>query len=77
MRGPCPFPTHGTLRFLRSALPFRGTDHDAPLIVCGGPSYQVSATGHAALPGEAATPAKAAAIVVSNLPSKEPAETGT
>ncbi|MEU1690037.1 DUF6193 family natural product biosynthesis protein [Streptomyces hirsutus] len=69
LRGLYPFPTHGTLHFLRSAPPWSGSDHDdVPFIVYGGPPYQVYAAGYAALLGEVATPAEAAALVVSHLP---------
>ncbi|MEU9446909.1 hypothetical protein AB0D42_40080 [Streptomyces sp. NPDC048304] len=34
LRGRCPFPTHGTLHFLRSAPPWSGSDpDDVPFIV--------------------------------------------
>ncbi|MEU6417306.1 DUF6193 family natural product biosynthesis protein [Streptomyces spiralis] len=69
LRGLFPFPTHGTLHFLRSAPPWSGSDHDdVPFIVYGGPPYQVYSAGYAALLGEVATPAEATALVVNNLP---------
>ncbi|MEU0957199.1 DUF6193 family natural product biosynthesis protein [Streptomyces niveus] len=71
LRGLYPFPTHGTLHFLGSAPPWSGSDHDdVPFIVYGGLPYQVYAAGYLALLGEVATPAEAAALVVSNLPPR-------
>ncbi|GAB2744457.1 DUF6193 family natural product biosynthesis protein [Streptomyces bullii] len=71
LRGLYPFPSHGALHFLRSAPPCHESDHDdVPFIVYGGPPYQVYAAGYAALLGEVATPAEAAALVVSNLPPR-------
>ncbi|MFF8835676.1 DUF6193 family natural product biosynthesis protein [Streptomyces sp. NPDC015130] len=64
-----PFPTHGTLRFLRSAPPWSGSDHDVPSIGYGGPPYKVYSADYDLL-GEAATPAEAAALVVSNVPPR-------
>jgi hypothetical protein len=64
-----PFPTHGTLRFLRAAPPpFRESDSDLPLVICGEPPYKVYAFVYAKFLGEAATPEEAAALLVEHLP---------
>ncbi|MET7702029.1 DUF6193 family natural product biosynthesis protein [Streptomyces sp. NPDC005485] len=63
-----PFPSHGTLKLLRSGPPFDGTHRDdLPYVICDGPPYKVNAI-HRGLLGEAATPREAAALVVAHLP---------
>ncbi|MEU4066184.1 DUF6193 family natural product biosynthesis protein [Streptomyces wedmorensis] len=65
-----PFPTHGTLRFLRSAPPWAELNHDdLPFILYGGPPYKIYTSGYADLLGEAGTPKEAAALVVRHLSS--------
>lgn len=69
LRNLYPFPTHGTLHFLRSAPPWADPNQDdLPFILYGGPPFEVYASAYATLLGEAATPAEAAALVVSHLP---------
>ncbi|WP_432120055.1 DUF6193 family natural product biosynthesis protein [Streptomyces sp. bgisy032] len=69
LRGLYPFPAHGTLRFLRSAPPWREpVQDDLPFILFGGPPYKVYSPGYADLLGESATPGEAAALVVRHLP---------
>ncbi|OZV80188.1 hypothetical protein CA850_15955 [Micromonospora echinospora] len=69
LRALFPFPTHGTLRFLRTAPPRQSEEIDSlPFIVCGEPPYQVYAAGYSELLGTAATPEEAAALVVAHLP---------
>jgi Family of unknown function (DUF6193) len=64
-----PFPTHGTLRFLRSAPPRPAMQaDDLPFIVCDGPPYKVYADLYAVLIGEATTAEEAAWLVVAHLP---------
>ena len=65
-----PWPSHGTLKFRRSAPSWdhRAPD-DLPFIVCSGPPYKVYSTGYATFLGEADTPAEAAVLVVAHLPS--------
>ncbi|MFB7397760.1 DUF6193 family natural product biosynthesis protein [Streptomyces sp. NPDC056191] len=69
LRGFYPWPSHGTLKFLRSAPPWHGDHDDLPFIVCGGPPYKVYTSGYTSLLGEAATPEGAAAVVVAHLPA--------
>ncbi|MEV0485325.1 DUF6193 family natural product biosynthesis protein [Streptomyces sp. NPDC050508] len=70
LRALYPFPTHGTLRFLRGTPPWREPNHDdLPFILYGGPPYEVYTSGYGELLGEAGTPAEAAALVVSHLPT--------
>ncbi|MFJ8746552.1 DUF6193 family natural product biosynthesis protein [Embleya sp. NPDC127516] len=70
LRSLYPWPSHGTLKFLRSAPPWDRSDpDDLPFIVCGGPPYKVYSTGYTTLLGEADTPEEAAALVVAHLPS--------
>ncbi|MET8703792.1 DUF6193 family natural product biosynthesis protein [Kitasatospora sp. NPDC004723] len=70
LRSLYPWPSHGTLKFLRSAPSWDRSDpDDLPFIVCGGPPYKVYSTGYATLLGEADTPEEAAALVVAHLPS--------
>lgn len=71
LRALYPFPTHGTLHFLRSAPPWdpSGRD-DLPFILAGAPPYRVYASGYAELLGEGATPEAAAALAVANLPQE-------
>ncbi|MFE5486641.1 DUF6193 family natural product biosynthesis protein [Streptomyces sp. NPDC056527] len=77
LRSLYPFPTHGTLRFLRSAPPsLEPGQDDLPSISYGGPPYKVYASGYADLLGEVATPAEAAALVVRHLPGNVVAESG-
>ncbi|UUU36382.1 DUF6193 family natural product biosynthesis protein [Streptomyces sp. CA-210063] len=77
LRALYPFPTHGTLHFLRSAPPWPDSDHDeAPFILYGGPPYQVYSSRYTDLLGECATPAEAAALVVSHLPAHAGGEPG-
>ncbi|MER5781519.1 DUF6193 family natural product biosynthesis protein [Streptomyces mobaraensis] len=67
-----PFPTHGTLHFLRSAPPWDEPDEDGlPFILYAGPPYAVYTPGYADLLGKAATLAEAVALVVSRLPPVE------
>ncbi|MET7575303.1 DUF6193 family natural product biosynthesis protein [Streptomyces sp. NPDC005492] len=69
LRSLYPFPTHGTLHFLRSAPPWADLNYDdLPFIVCGGPPYRVYSSGYVGLLGKTETPAEAAALVVSHLP---------
>nr|WSZ12059.1 DUF6193 family natural product biosynthesis protein [Streptomyces canus] len=63
-----PFPTHGTLHFLRSAPPWRKPGN-LPLIACSGPPHKVYPSGYAALLGEGTTAEEAAALVVAHLPT--------
>ncbi|WP_200304101.1 DUF6193 family natural product biosynthesis protein [Streptomyces adelaidensis] len=70
LRALYPFPTHGTLAFLRCAPPpWPGPGRGLPFILYGGPPYEVYSAGYAELLGEVATPAEAAALVVSHLPA--------
>ncbi|MEU7841101.1 DUF6193 family natural product biosynthesis protein [Micromonospora sp. NPDC049114] len=65
-----PLPTHGTLKFFRTArppYPAVRTD-DLPFIVGGGPPYQVYTPGYGRLLGEATTAAEAVELVVASLP---------
>ncbi|WP_406349265.1 DUF6193 family natural product biosynthesis protein [Streptomyces sp. NBC_00144] len=65
-----PFPTHGTLHFLRAVPPpWPESDRDRlPFIVCGGPPYKIYTTGYGDVLGEAATPEEAAELLVAHLP---------
>ncbi|MEU2180877.1 DUF6193 family natural product biosynthesis protein [Streptomyces thermolilacinus] len=77
LRGLYPFPTHGTLRFLRSAPPWHGPDHDdLPFIVYGVPPYKVYSSGYADLLGEVATPEEAAALAAGHVAADAVMETG-
>jgi hypothetical protein len=70
LRALYPFPTHGTLKFLRSGPPFDGTHRDdLPYIICSGPPYAVHAIHRGAL-GKGATPEEAVALVVTHLPAE-------
>lgn len=77
LRGLYPWPSHGTLKFLRSGPPWEVdlgapplvTFDDLPFIVCDEPPYQVYTTGYTDLLGEASTAEEAVAIVVSHLPA--------
>ncbi|MEU2511544.1 DUF6193 family natural product biosynthesis protein [Streptomyces syringium] len=72
LRGLYPFPTHGTLHFLRSAPPWLEPGHDdLPFILYDGPPYKVYSSGYADLLGQVATPAEAAALAVRHLPTNE------
>jgi hypothetical protein len=69
-----PFPTHGTLRFFRSAwppFPAVPTD-DLPFIVCGCPPYKVFTAGYGQLVGEARTAEEAVKLLVASLPNLAP-----
>lgn len=69
LRGFYPWPSHGTLKFLRSGPPWGDTPQDdLPFIVCWGPPYKVYTSRYTILLGEAATPEEAAALVVAHLP---------
>ncbi|MFF5366510.1 DUF6193 family natural product biosynthesis protein [Streptomyces sp. NPDC013187] len=77
LRSLYPFPTHGTLHFLRGAPPWNEPGHDGlPFILYGGPPYKVYSSGYAELLGEAATPAEAAALAVAHLPEQVVTESG-
>ncbi|WP_369281319.1 DUF6193 family natural product biosynthesis protein [Streptomyces sp. DH37] len=68
----CPFPAHGTSRFPRSAPLGSGLHHDdLPVLLYGGPPYEVRTSGYADLPGEAEAPAEAVAPVVGHPPRSE------
>nr|GID85158.1 hypothetical protein Ade03nite_40820 [Actinoplanes derwentensis] len=70
LRALFPRPSHGTLRFYRTAWSWPDTPaHDLPLIACGGPPYQVISAGYERIIGLAATAEEAAELVVENLPS--------
>ncbi|MFI2511645.1 DUF6193 family natural product biosynthesis protein [Streptomyces sp. NPDC018972] len=70
LRGLYPFPTHGTLHFLRSAPPWLEPGHDdLPFILYGGPPYKVYSSGYTDLLGEVATPSEAAALAARHLPA--------
>ncbi|MEU7043574.1 DUF6193 family natural product biosynthesis protein [Streptomyces varsoviensis] len=73
LRGLYPWPSRGTLEFLRSAPSSAGNHDDLPFIVSGGPSYMVYTSGYTTLLGELATPEEAAALVVARLPGDSPA----
>ncbi|MEV6539155.1 DUF6193 family natural product biosynthesis protein [Streptomyces sp. NPDC051665] len=69
LRGLYPFPTHGTLRFLRAAPPWTEPNRDdLPFILCGEPPYKVYTSDYADLLGQSDTPAGAVALVVDQLP---------
>jgi hypothetical protein len=69
LRSLYPWPSHGTLKFLRSAPSWAEDHDDLPFIVCGRPPYKVYASRYAILLGEAATPEEAAALLVAHLPT--------
>ncbi|MEU5549848.1 DUF6193 family natural product biosynthesis protein [Micromonospora sp. NPDC047793] len=69
-----PFPTHGSLHFLRAAPPWEPEDKALVLIVCGEPPYRVYTAGYDQLLGLAATPEEAVALVVAHLPEASAAE---
>ncbi|MFE7115266.1 DUF6193 family natural product biosynthesis protein [Streptomyces sp. NPDC057654] len=68
LRSLYPWPSHGILKFLRSAPSSAGNDDNLPFIVCGKPPYTVYTSGYTTLLGEVATPEEAAALVVAHLP---------
>ncbi|MFG3699519.1 DUF6193 family natural product biosynthesis protein [Micromonospora sp. NPDC047620] len=75
LRALYPFPTHGTLKFLRTAPPWQPDERELlPFIVCGEPPYRVYAAGYRELLGTAATPEDAAALVVTHLPDDPASE---
>ncbi|MCW3819762.1 DUF6193 family natural product biosynthesis protein [Micromonospora sp. DR5-3] len=70
LRALFPFPTHGTLRFYRTAPPPWPTDpaDQLPFIVCGGPPYQIFTAGYGQLVGEANAAEEAVTLLVASLP---------
>lgn len=65
-----PFPSHGTVHFVRGAPPWPTSGHDdLPFVAYGGPPYTVYASGYAEILGEPTTPEEAVALVVAHLPA--------
>ncbi|MFF7213597.1 DUF6193 family natural product biosynthesis protein [Streptomyces sp. NPDC008238] len=69
LRSLFPFPTHGTLKFIRHAPPWHEPPvDDLPFIVLGEPPYGVYTSGYRTRLGEAATAEDAIGLVVAHLP---------
>ncbi|MEY9835640.1 DUF6193 family natural product biosynthesis protein [Streptacidiphilus sp. EB103A] len=66
LRALFPFPSHGTLTFLR-ATRFPWPPNDLPFIATSDPGYTVYAPGYKLI-GKTETPPEAAALVVAHLP---------
>jgi hypothetical protein len=62
-------PTHGTLRFFRSAWRYPDAPaDDLPMIVLAGPPYKVYTASYGQLVGEAATAHEVVELLVASLP---------
>ncbi|MEZ3179994.1 hypothetical protein KYY02_15260 [Streptomyces pimonensis] len=69
LRNLFPFPTHGTLKFIRDTPPWHEPPvDDLPFIVLGEPPYSVYTTGYTTCLGEVATAEDAIGLVVAHLP---------
>ncbi|MEV0272284.1 DUF6193 family natural product biosynthesis protein [Hamadaea sp. NPDC050747] len=62
-----PFPTRGTLRFLRTPSPWHDAD-DLPIVGYAGPPYTVYAGSYASIVGTASNADEAVTLIVAHLP---------